>query len=118
MENRKIEDTLKYIKERLEKVQLPWTATGNYPFYVDVRKPRESLSKHDYERPSYWQVDDASYMLYCVNEMPAILEYIKDLESRLKTKESEKEVKFGHCAIHNSSSQTCMIAQRQCDSWL
>lgn len=79
-----IQQTIRLIEKSLKKVKLPWYGTSNYPFYVDIRKPRESLSKHDYKMPSYWQHDDGEYLLFCVNEMPKILEYIKDLEARIK----------------------------------
>lgn len=39
----------------------PWS--GNYPFYVDVVKPAQSLSKHDDERPTYWRYWDAEFVL-------------------------------------------------------
>lgn len=125
MKTRNVADILKSIQESLKKVKLPWTATENYPFYIDVRKPRESLSKHDSERLTYWDIYDGEYMLKCVNEMPKILKYIKSLERKLKEYESISAkyqssiiVEYSDCTVHNCSSQTCMIAGRKCGSWM
>jgi len=85
-----MKDILKLIELKLRKVQLPWTASTNVPFYADIRKPRPSLSKHDGTRPSYWHINDAEYMLLCVNEMPAILEYIKKLQDLSRPKPETK----------------------------
>lgn len=73
-------DELEHLARR---VDLPWTATENVGFYVNVTKPRESNSKHDRERPTYWYPDDGHYLLACANWMPEILEYIGDLEDRI-----------------------------------
>lgn len=35
---------------------------SNAPFYVDVRKPSPSLSKHDEERPTYWRYEDGVFV--------------------------------------------------------
>jgi hypothetical protein len=57
----------------------PWD--GNYPFYVDVRKPSASLSKHDDERPTYWSHNDAAFVLTFNPKM--VLELLDEIE-RLK----------------------------------
>lgn len=111
-----IQKTLEAIEEKLKKVALPWYGTSNYPFYVDVRKPRESLSKHDYKRPTYWHQDDGEYLFYCVNVMPDILKYVRKLEDELKELK-KPEVVWKDCAVHGCSSQTCAIAGRSCNSW-
>lgn len=47
-----------------EKTQVEtWTMGANLPFYVVMKKPRPSLSKHDDEQPTYWHCDDAYYVL-------------------------------------------------------
>ena len=74
------EERLKRLEEMSKKVVLPWIATGNIPFYVDVRKPRPSDSKHDDKVSTYWKMEDGEYMLLCTNWMPEILEYIRKLE--------------------------------------
>ncbi len=62
---------------------------GNHPFDVELKKPRESLSKHTEVRPTSWHCDDANYLLLCVNEMPKILEYIEKLEVKLERQREE-----------------------------
>ena len=75
-----IKETIKSLEEYLKKVELPWTASANVPFYVNMKKPRPSMSKHDSRCPTYWDYYDGCYALMCANEMPKILEYIKELE--------------------------------------
>lgn len=61
----------------------PWT--GNYPFYVDVRKPGPSLSKHDHTRPTYWSYADASFVLHFNPEtVMMLLNRIEELENKEK----------------------------------
>lgn len=74
-----IDRKLEYIENLLKKVQLPWEGYSNIPFYVEVKKPRPSMSKHD-SRPTYWDYDDGEYLYACVNWMPDILKYIEDLK--------------------------------------
>jgi hypothetical protein len=58
----------------------PWS--GNWPFYVDVRKPSQSLSKHDDTRPTYWRYEDAEFVLNFAPEVViALLDRIKELEN-------------------------------------
>jgi len=82
----RINNTLKYLEDCLKKVELPWYATSNVPFYVDIKKPRPSLSKHDV-RPTYWEYNDGCYMMSAVNEMPRILKYIRKLQRELRNYE-------------------------------
>lgn len=82
-----IQKTIEKLEESLKKVTLPFTGSENYPFYVSLDKPRPSLSKHDGKCANYWHIDDGYYMLRCVNEMPKILEYIRQLENQVKEKE-------------------------------
>lgn len=79
--------TVEHIKKLLEKTHpLPWkNSSGNIPFYIDLVKPRSSLSKHDSKRPTYWHYDDAAYVLACIHEMPLLLTYIEELESKIST---------------------------------
>ena len=58
---------------------LPWDFTSNVPFYTRVVKPRPSASKHD-ARPEYWDYYDGEYVAACVNWMPDILKYVRELE--------------------------------------
>ena len=58
----------------------PWT--GNYPFYVDVKKPSQSLSKHDDTRPTYWNWNDAVFVLEFNPEVVLqLLDRIEELEN-------------------------------------
>lgn len=57
---------------------------GNYPFYVDVRKPAPSLSKHDDERPTYWRYQDGVFVLtFDPKTVIMLLDQIEDLEKKL-----------------------------------
>ena len=80
-----IKETLKRIEGMLANVKLPFTGTANIPFYVQLEKPRPSMSKHDSKRPDYWDMDDGYYILACANYMPEILAHIKDLEEQLES---------------------------------
>jgi hypothetical protein len=65
----------------------PWS--GNYPFYVMVKKPAPSLSKHDHERGDFWRYQDGEYVL-AFNPKVALelLNRISDLEEVLEGKRS------------------------------
>lgn len=58
----------------------PWTAAGNLPFYVDLRKPAPSLSKHDKECPTYWKVADAEFVLMARSVVPELIAEIERLK--------------------------------------
>ena len=79
-----IKDMITHLESLAEKVELPWGASANVPFYVDVRKPRPSMSKHDEYRHTYWDYDDGVYLLTCANEMPRVLEYVRQLEEQVR----------------------------------
>jgi hypothetical protein len=90
----------KKLIDQLEKMlakcpPFPWEFGGNVPFYVDVRKPRPSLSKHDDARPSYWHYDDGLYVSAAIHSVPKLIEEIKRLElaldQALQTKENAHE---------------------------
>ena len=79
---------LKKLREVAEKATPgPWGPwAGNYPFYVDVRKPSPSLSKHDDTRPTYWRYDDAVFVLQFNPETAImLLNRIQELENKEKT---------------------------------
>lgn len=40
--------------------------SANAPFYIDLQKPRPSLSKHDVDKSTYWNYNDANYIVACV----------------------------------------------------
>jgi hypothetical protein len=56
---------------------------GNPPFYVDVPKPRQSMSKHDLERPTYWNYDDGVFV--AVFQPSLVLELLDEID-RLRDK--------------------------------
>lgn len=112
-----MEDRISQLEESFKKVVLPWVGISNYPFYVDIRKPRASHSKHDSDQPTYWNQDDGEYLLRCVNEMPEILQYIRDLERQLKNLKNQI-VAWKDCVIHQCSSEICAVVGRKCNSWL
>jgi hypothetical protein len=66
----------------------PWKAGGNYPFYVDLRKPADSLSKHDSERPTYWRYQDGLFVL--TFNPKTVLELLDSLEIALSNTKNEK----------------------------
>ena len=79
-----IEKIIINLKSLLTKAApLPWTSGGNIPFYVDLKKPRPSMSKHDHKRPTYWDYNDGAYLLYAVNSVPTLISYIESLEKEL-----------------------------------
>jgi len=56
----------------------------NYPFYVDLKKPAPSLSKHDDERPTYYRYQDAQFILLCWNGgVETLLDEIRFLRREL-----------------------------------
>ena len=76
-----MKDTINKIKQKLTKIHpLPWYFQGNIPFDIEIKKPRESLSKHTEKNPNSWHYDDGEYLALCVNEMPNLLKYIEELE--------------------------------------
>lgn len=84
---------LKIIEEKLNaSTPAPWEATGNYPFYVDMKKPGPSLSKHDLDRPTYWSYPDAEFVLLARNKfVPEMLEEIKKLREENFTLKQQLE---------------------------
>ena len=82
-----MKDKIKTIRDVMEKTApLPWEFDANVPFYVSVKKPRPSQSKHDEKMPTYWDYSDGEYMALCVNLMPELLDYIAELEKKLGEK--------------------------------
>lgn len=72
------EKRVKAIKDRLNKVSGHWDKFYcNYPFYVVVRKPRPSLSKHDLERPEYWSMEDGLFVANAVSDIEFLLSLIE-----------------------------------------
>lgn len=74
--------TLLKMKEKTDVAN--WTMNANLPFYVVMKKPRPSLSKHDDEQPMYWHCDDAYYLLtaaqYAGDLSRTLLQTIEDLK--------------------------------------
>jgi len=62
-----------------EATQTGWEFSGNYPFYVDVRKPASSLSKHDDKRPTYWRFQDGLFV--AAFNPKTVLELLDKVES-------------------------------------
>lgn len=84
---------IREIQERLNKVLPTWTAFGgNIPFYVDVQKPRPSLSKHDNERPTYWHYDDGAFVAAAPYDMQFLLEILESQEVKIEELQCEIEV--------------------------
>ena len=99
-----IQESIKNLKELLKKIEpLPWSgSSSNIPFYVDVKKPRESLSKHDSERPTYWNYHDGIYLLTAAHEVPNLLKYIEELEQKINENYCEHGYIDGCCKrCHN-----------------
>jgi hypothetical protein len=53
-----------------------WSAS--IPFYVDVKKPAQSCSKHDHERPTYWRYEDGIFA--SVFSPRQVLELLDEIE--------------------------------------
>ena len=83
-----MKDKLVEIKERFKKTtQGEWTAYVNYPFYIDLRKPSPSLSKHDSERPTFWSMNDGLFVLNAHNnDIPWLIEEVERLRKELELK--------------------------------
>lgn len=82
-----LQRTIDLLETLLLKIKpLPWEWNGNIPFYIDVSKPRPSLSKHDYDnkRPTYWHHDDGMYASVAIHAIPQLLAEIKRLNKELK----------------------------------
>ncbi len=59
--------------------------SSNYPFYVDVRKPARSLSKHDSDRPTYWRHQDGLFVaVFNPKQVLELLDRIEELENESK----------------------------------
>lgn len=74
-----LKEKIDHLKQLKDKVTLPFSMSANIPFYVDMRKPRPSLSKHDLKNPTYWHYDDAVYLLACAHLVPELLEELEKL---------------------------------------
>ena len=78
---------IKYLREVANKATpSPWEgSTSNIPFYVDMRKPAPSMSKHDGDRPTYWRYEDGVFV-HTFNPQIVIelLNYIEELENDLE----------------------------------
>ncbi len=46
-----------------------WEFFANYPFYVQVKKPASSLSKHDDTRSDLWRVEDGELLALAVHQI-------------------------------------------------
>lgn len=79
---------IKALKNSLTKIHpLPWTFSGNIPFSVTMKKPRQSLSKHNDKSEALWHWEDGNYASMCINMMPKLLEYIEELEKKVEQNE-------------------------------
>lgn len=79
----------------------PWTASGNYPFYVDLEKPASSLSKHDNKRPTYWRYQDGIFVLASRDAMPKLLHM---LNSVIKNLQAEIERDYPNLDVNQKKS--------------
>lgn len=70
------------LEKLLSKVELPWPFSGNIPFDIQVKRPRNSLSKHSSKNPCSWHYDDGQYLATAVHEVPKLIAYIKFLETK------------------------------------
>lgn len=71
---------LKEIKDRAEKSH-QFTGTSNVPFYVHLKRPRQSLSKHDsekYDDINFLHYDDG---IFIANAKDDVLKLISEIES-------------------------------------
>ena len=78
--NKDINKIIEQLETLLAKAHpLPWLWHANVPFYVEVRKPRESLSKHNDGHPTYWHYDDGAYAAAAIHAAPKLIAEIKRL---------------------------------------
>lgn len=60
----------------------PWGPyAANVPFYAQVTKPAPSLSKHN--NPTYWRIEDASFVAASRIDIPKLLEAIDVMHEAL-----------------------------------
>lgn len=88
-----LQKAIENFKELMAKVDTRyWEFGANIPFYVDMKKPRPSLSKHDDERPTYWHYDDGSFVAMALYLAPKLIEYIeKEKDNERKTTSSTEQ---------------------------
>jgi hypothetical protein len=76
--DKKLQEAIEKFKELMGKVDTShWEFGANIPFYVDMKKPRPSLSKHDRNSPTYWHYDDGSFVAMAIYLAPKLIEYIE-----------------------------------------
>jgi hypothetical protein len=88
--NKEIKELIEEFKKDLTKIEPleNWTASSNYPFDIQIKKPRHSLSKHTDTRPTSWEYNDGVYMLRAVHSIPKLIAEIERLSNE---KESTKD---------------------------
>lgn len=81
----------KILREIAEKAwKEPVTFDSNVPFYVQVKKPRSSMSKHDDKRPEYWHYDDGVFVaVFQPKKVLEMLDLIDSLRADLENKNNE-----------------------------
>lgn len=72
---KEVQDKIDAIRKRAaEATQEPWGPyRANLPFYVEVEKPAQSLSKHDDTRPTYWKVEDGVFVVHALEDVKFLL---------------------------------------------
>lgn len=78
-----IDERITELKKLISKVELPWSFDANVPFYVDVKRPRDSLSKHNDKCVTLWHYNDGLYLAMAVNSIRPLIEEIERLRKNV-----------------------------------
>ncbi|NDE91577.1 MAG: hypothetical protein EB059_10685 [Alphaproteobacteria bacterium] len=76
--DKELKQAIETFKELMQKVDTStWSFSANAPFYIDIQKPRASLSKHDDKCPTYWHYDDGRFVAAAIYLAPALIKYLE-----------------------------------------
>jgi len=90
-----LKDELIEIETRVNKAADGWTGSSNYPFYTDLKRPRQSLGKHDsdkYDDIRFLHVDDAALIVTAKRDILFLLDHMKELEKELHSYKFNKKM--------------------------
>lgn len=86
---------IEQIKDRAEKAADGWSGSSNYPFYTDLKRPRQSLGKRDsdkYDDIRFLHVDDAALIVTAKQDILFLLDHTQKLEKELHSYKFNKKM--------------------------